>query len=137
MNIETDDAPASGLSTTLPPNPPVVASAPMAWTTAGNTFHVALSVRGALRNASRRELGTLFTKGRNGRRLTADEAKDVLLDYLANGHEVIPLAQACEGFDYAGGGCPGHSTAITLANVTPPRDLRTQLRADQEECANG
>lgn len=132
MNIETDDAPASGLSLTLPPNSPAVASAPMTWTTAGNTFHVALSVRGALKNASRCELGSLFTKGRNGRRLTADEAKDVLLDHLANGHEVIPLAQACEGFDYAGGGCPGHSTPITLANITPPRDLRTQLPTEAD-----
>lgn len=94
---------------------------------ADTTFHVALSVRGTLKNASRRELGSMFTNSQTGRRLTADEAKDVLLDHLAKGHEVIPLAQVCEGFDYAGGGCPGHSKPTTLSTVTPPRDLRTKL----------
>jgi hypothetical protein len=94
---------------------------------ADTTFHVALSVRGSLKNSSRRELGSMFSNSKTGRRLTADEAKDVLLDHLAKGHEVIPLATACEGFDYTGGGCPGHSEPITPANVAPPRDLRAQL----------
>jgi len=101
---------------------------------ADTTFHVALSVRGALKNSSRRELASMFIHGQNGRRLTADEAKDVLLDHLANGHEVIPLTQECAGFDYAGGGCPGHSKPTTLANVNPPRDLRTLL---PEGCDRG
>lgn len=104
---------------------------------ADTTFHVAMSVRGALKNSSRRELASMFTNGQGGRRLTADEAKDVLLEHLAKGHEVIPLAQECEGFDYAGGGCPGHTKPATLANVTPPRDLRTQLHADHKDCING
>lgn len=94
---------------------------------ADTTFHVALSVRGSLKNSSRRELGSMFSNSQTGRRLTADQAKDVLLDHLANGHEVIPLAPACEGFDYTGGRCPGHSEPIRQANVTPRRDLRTKL----------
>lgn len=71
-------------------------------------FHFNINVRGMLKNASRRELASMFRNSSTGKRLTADEAKDELLDHLAKGHECIPLGQPCEGFDYAGGGCPGH-----------------------------
>lgn len=99
----------------------------------GNTiFHIALSVRSTLKNGSRSELGSLFVNGQTGKRLTVDEAKDALLDHLAKGHEVIPLAADCQGFDYSGGGCPGHADITTLANVTPPRDLRTQLSKEAD-----
>ncbi|MBH1391798.1 hypothetical protein ACJ6WJ_04660 [Stenotrophomonas maltophilia] len=73
--------------------------------------HVHLDVRGALKNMTRRELANMFTNSTTGRKLTADEAKDVLMDHLAAGHKVIPLGPACEGFDYTGGGCPGHEVA--------------------------
>lgn len=98
------------------------------------TFHVALSVRGTLKNAPRRELASLFVNGQTGKRLTADEAKDALLNHLAKGHEVIPLAHDCQGFDYSGGGCPGHPETATLSTIKPPRDLRTQLHKD---CSHG
>ena len=71
-------------------------------------IHISLSVRGALRNMTRRQLAGLF-KHDDGRRMTADEARDVLMDELAKGHEVIPFGKPCEGFDYSGGGCPGHT----------------------------
>lgn len=71
------------------------------------TVHMSLSVRGALTNMTRRELGALF-KHDDGRKMSADEAKDALMDELAKGHEVIPFGGPCEGFDYAGRGCPGH-----------------------------
>ncbi|EPG5379750.1 TPA: hypothetical protein UN285_000374 [Stenotrophomonas maltophilia] len=75
----------------------------------GNFYgHIHLDVRGALKNMTRRELAAMFTESSTGRKLNADEAKDVLLDHLEAGHKVIPLGPACEGFDYAGGGCPGH-----------------------------
>lgn len=70
------------------------------------TIHMCLSVRGALRNWSKRELATLFTHD-DGRKMTASEARDALLDELAKDHEVIPLGPPCEGFDYEAG-CPGH-----------------------------
>lgn len=74
--------------------------------------HVCLSVRGALRNYTKRDLKTLFLD-ETGRRLTADEAKEVLFDELAKGHEVIPVGEPCQGFDYSGGGCPGHPGEAT------------------------
>jgi hypothetical protein len=72
-------------------------------------YHVALNVRDAIKRMSRRELKGLFLNRATMKLLTADEAKDVLLEHLALGHEVIPLDSGCEGFDYAGGGCPGHA----------------------------
>lgn len=70
--------------------------------------HCCLSVRGALKNMTRRELGGSFRHA-DGRRMTADEARDALFDELSKGREVIPFGAACEGFDYTGGGCPGHA----------------------------
>lgn len=46
----------------------------------------------------------------NGTKCTADEAKDHLLEALAQGKEVLPFRPPCEGFDFAGNGCPGHDT---------------------------
>ena len=76
-------------------------------------YHCCLNVRGMLKNGRRRELAAMFRSSATGKRLTADEAKDVLLDHLAKGHEVIPLDPTCEGFDFTGGGCPGHSVGDT------------------------
>lgn len=74
-----------------------------------NSFgHVHLDVRGALSNMSRKELAGMFSESSTGRKLSADEAREVLMDHLEAGHRVIPIGQACEGFDYTGGGCPGH-----------------------------
>ncbi|MDR6094031.1 hypothetical protein [Stenotrophomonas sp. SORGH_AS_0321] len=72
------------------------------------TSHFHLDVRGALSNMSRRELAGMFTESSAGRKLSADEAREVLMDHLEAGRRVIPIGAACEGFDYSGGGCPGH-----------------------------
>lgn len=69
-------------------------------------MHMCQSVRGALRNWNRKMLASMFVHD-DGRKMTADEAKDVLLDELAQGHEVIPFGNPCEGFSYKTG-CPGH-----------------------------
>lgn len=73
----------------------------------GRTFHVHLSVRGALRDFSKRQLKGMF-RFEGGRACTADEAKDHLLEALAQGKEVLPFGPPCAGFDFSGGGCPGH-----------------------------
>lgn len=70
-------------------------------------YHCCMSVRGALSNMTKRQLGGSFRHD-DGRRMTADEARSALFDELAKGREVIPLGPACEGFDYSGAGCPGH-----------------------------
>lgn len=69
-------------------------------------IHMCLSVRGALKNWTKKQMGTLFRHD-DGRKMTADEARERLYDELAKGHDVIPLGPACEGFDYKTG-CPGH-----------------------------
>ncbi|MNJ60112.1 hypothetical protein D3C77_558250 [compost metagenome] len=73
----------------------------------GRTFHIHLSVRGALRDFSKRELKDLF-HFEDGRNCTAAEAKEYLAECLAQGREVLPLGTPCDGFDFSGGGCPGH-----------------------------
>ncbi|CAI8819608.1 hypothetical protein [Pseudomonas chlororaphis] len=73
----------------------------------GRTFHIHLSVRGALRDFSKRQLTGMF-RSSAGKPCTADEAKDHPLEALARGKEVLPFGPPCEGFDFSGGGCPGH-----------------------------
>ena len=69
--------------------------------------HMSLSVRGVLRNWDPSEWVGVVTE--NGRPLTTDEFRERLFDELAKGHEVIPYGkEVCQGFDYSGGGCPGH-----------------------------
>jgi hypothetical protein len=71
-------------------------------------LHMCLDVRGALKNFRPSEWVGCCTDHETGRVLTADEIHDAFCDELAKGHEVIPFGEACEGFDYSGGGCPGH-----------------------------
>lgn len=71
-------------------------------------LHVCLDLRGALLNWNPREWRNCVTDSETGRTLTPREVKAGFLDELAKGHKVIPFGEACEGFDYAGGGCPGH-----------------------------
>ena len=80
------------------------------------TYHLHLCVRGALRDFSKRQLKGMF-RLEGGRECTADEAKDNLLECLAQGKEVLPFGPVCEGFDFAGGGCPGHHQPPAPAEV--------------------
>lgn len=72
------------------------------------TIHICLDVRGCIHNGEwRRSLvGSCTDDG--GRKLTAREILDALLDHVAQGHKVIPFGKPCEGFSYETG-CPGHS----------------------------
>lgn len=76
------------------------------------TIHCCLDVRGSLKNMTKRQLAGLFRRV-DGTKCTAEEAMDHLLDALAQGKEVLPFGPPCEGFDYAGNGCPGHDTEPT------------------------
>jgi hypothetical protein len=82
----------------------------------GRTFHIHLSVRGALRDFSKRQLKGMF-RLEGGRECTADEAKDHLLEALAQGKEVLPFGPPCDGFDFAGNGCPGHDNPPPVVNA--------------------
>ncbi|HEY1129164.1 MAG TPA: hypothetical protein VGF12_07155 [Roseateles sp.] len=81
------------------------------------TFHLCVSVRGALRWPNTRLAG-MFRK--DGRRLKGSEVREHLMDQLAAGREHIPCDKTCAnpcpragcaGFDYGPeGGCPGYPT---------------------------
>lgn len=67
--------------------------------------HMCLSVRGAL-NWPKRRLRWMF-KDEKGRYASGDEAREILLEHLSQGHEVIPMCQ-CPDFDFKKG-CPGRT----------------------------
>jgi len=70
------------------------------------TVHICLDIRGFLKSHMLSgEFDGMF-RDDDGRKLTADEAKDMLLDQLVLGRKVLPYGQ-CEGFSYETG-CPGH-----------------------------
>jgi hypothetical protein len=68
-------------------------------------LHCCLDIRGAMR-WPKRQLGMMLVRA-DGSHASAEEAWEYLADQLAMGRRVIPLGEACEGFDYATG-CPGH-----------------------------
>jgi hypothetical protein len=82
----------------------------------GRTLHIQLSVRGALRDFNKRQLKGMFQM-KGGRECTADEAKDLLLEALAQGKEVLPFGSPCAGFDFAGNGCPDHDKPTPVVNA--------------------
>lgn len=79
-----------------------------------------LSVRGALNMPKSKLRG--WIRHDSGRLMTPDEARHALMDELAKGHEVIPMGEPCEGFDYTKG-CPGHP------DESPDKPNETQSRA--------
>lgn len=75
------------------------------------TVHMQISIRGALKNCTDKELRGLFTND-DGTKPSASKVKDFLMDELAKGHTILPLCNSkdCPDFDRKGGGCPGHET---------------------------
>lgn len=70
----------------------------------GRVLHTCLSVRGALKWPKSRLKG-MFRDRETGRAISADAAREVLLEHLSQGHEVLPMC-SCPGFDFKNG-CPG------------------------------
>lgn len=71
-------------------------------------MHMCLDTRGAL-NWPKRELAKLVRDKVTGRYLSADAAREWLLDELAKGHEVLPMCD-CPNFDFKKG-CPGKAVS--------------------------
>jgi len=72
------------------------------------TIHVCMSVRGAL-NWDRREQKRALkwiTKDDGTPFKSVEELREALMDELAKGHEVLPMAP-CDNFDWKKG-CRGH-----------------------------
>ena len=66
--------------------------------------HLSLSVRGAL-NDPEKLVGCITVDGMTLN--TIQQVASFLRGELADGHEVLPMSDECEGFDYKTG-CPGH-----------------------------
>lgn len=69
------------------------------------TYHMGLDVKGVLKNWKPSQLKGLLNHP-DGKSMTADEVKDVLLNELSKGHEMLPIGE-CDKFDYKSG-CLGH-----------------------------
>lgn len=82
-------------------------------------IYLCLNVRGFLRQSKfPKGYESVFSRD-DGTELSPEQARDFLLDELSKGREVIPCSgkcgnpcqhanKGCTGFDYQGGGCPGH-----------------------------
>lgn len=78
------------------------------------TTHLCISIRGMLnwnKVDAKRNMKSI-TKNDGTRYRSFDELRNELYDELAKGHEVLPMGEPCEGFDYKKG-CPGHEQAAT------------------------
>lgn len=82
------------------------------------TIHIHVDIRSALIDMSDEDLvGMITAKG--GGQMEAWQIKSALLDELLAGRKVLPVDDACEGFDYVTG-CPGHlETSTTYGRLAP------------------
>ena len=73
------------------------------------TFHMCIDVRGMLNWTRRETMRNLknITKSDGTRYASVAEFRNSLMDELVRGHEVLPIGDLCEGFDFKKG-CPGH-----------------------------
>lgn len=73
------------------------------------TIHLCVSVRGMLNwsKADAKRNMRSITKSDGTRYTDWNELRNELMNELAQGHEVLPMGDPCEGFDYKTG-CPGH-----------------------------
>ena len=88
----------------------------------GKTVHMSMSIRGALswdKRTLKRWSGA-FTAS-DGTIPTPAEVREFLMDELSKGHELLPMSDACVGFDFKTG-CPGHPT-----ENNPPTDGMTAV----------
>jgi hypothetical protein len=69
----------------------------------GRTFHVCLSVEGALRNWTKKDWKLLA----DANEISLGHAKKWMELQKQLGRRVIPIGEMCEGFSYETG-CPGH-----------------------------
>lgn len=70
--------------------------------------HMSLNIQGFLNNHKRKKI-TIFDDD-NGKSISDQEARIYLQECLNKGWKLIPIGgeDICEGFDFFGGGCPGH-----------------------------
>lgn len=75
------------------------------------TRHMSINIAGLLRNYKNKKIN-IFDDD-NGRQISDMEARKYLAECQAKGWKLIPMGGegVCEGFDFFGGGCPGHESS--------------------------
>lgn len=96
----------------------------------GCTMHVHWDIRGLLQWPKRKLRGFLVDE--RGRKASADEVREWLLDRLAEGKKILPVGEPCEGFSFETG-CPGHrsTAAPPISSGSPGPDVPVQGRSDR------
>lgn len=87
----------------------------MTLTTERRSFHMCLDVRGALTNWKESDFRGMFKRD-DGKTMTPEEAKAVLLEELSQGHNFIPYGK-CDNFDHKEHGCLGHPVPDPMAAI--------------------
>lgn len=73
-------------------------------------YHMSININGILRNYGKKSLKGFFLK-EDGGDCTDKESREYIAECQQKGYKVIPFGytdEECPGFDYFGGGCPGH-----------------------------
>jgi len=70
--------------------------------------HMSINLEGMLRNYGKKKINIF--EDEDGKIISDKEARIYIQQCLSKGWKVIPMGgnDCCEGFDYSGGGCPGH-----------------------------
>jgi hypothetical protein len=75
----------------------------------GKTFHIALSVKGTLRQPDSMLRGLVTLD--DGREATPHQARQWLRIQQMKGRKLVPFGEPCDGFSYETG-CPGHPIEV-------------------------
>lgn len=72
--------------------------------------HMSINLEGMLRNYKGKKINIFDDE--NGKTISDTEARKYISECLAKGWKLIPMGgeDICKGFDYFGGGCPGHES---------------------------
>lgn len=77
-------------------------------TTTYTRRHMSMNIAGFLRHHAKKNSWAGYFNNEDGIEMTDREAREFIQQCLAKGWKKIPLGH-CDGFDYFGGGCPGHT----------------------------
>lgn len=71
--------------------------------------HMSINLSGMLRNYEHESMKGLLLDD-NGKELSDKQCRQYIAQCQSKGWKVIPMCdeKECPGFDYFGGGCPGH-----------------------------
>jgi hypothetical protein len=73
------------------------------------TYHLSQSITGPLTNwdAADWKQACKYMTRNDGTKMTPEELRAAFVAELAQGHEVVPIGEACDNFDWKKG-CQGH-----------------------------